>query len=257
MSSLLWSLHSPEGQQSWLFGSMHIRDDRVHQFGKKLYPLILSSNRYIGEMELDATPSISFSQQPYDLKGFFRPNVFEKIKSSLLKSFGVDVEPLNAMHPLMIMSAISQGILAAEHQVSLDEHLWQFAVQHDKQVSGLESYEEQFSILHNIDPASLYRQLYKISKSPSGMRRQTSRALEWYLQGNAHKLYQLTKASMHKLRKSVIYERNQQMTLRIRSLDPASTYFIVIGAGHLSGNKGVIPLLKRSGWKVKPVDLVL
>ena len=254
MSSLLWSLQRPDGKESWLFGSMHIRDDRVHQLGERLYPLILQSDKFIGEMELNPPPP-GMKMPAYDLKSHFTEKVFQKMRDQLLKSFGVDIDLFAHVHPLMLISSLSQSILEADHQVSLDEHLWRFAQVNHLEVGGLESYEEQLKILHSIDPGGLYRQVHKISKSPSGLRRQTLRALEWYMKGDVHKLYLLTKSSMHKLRKSVIYERNQQMSLRIHALPAELTYFIVIGAGHLSGKFGVIPLLKQSGWKVKPVDL--
>ena len=254
MSSLLWSLQRPDGKESWLFGSMHIRDDRVHQLGEKLYPLILKSDKFIGEMELNQ-PAIGIAMPVYDLKSHFSEKVFRKMREQLIKSFHVDIELFVRVHPLMLISALSQSILEADHQVSLDEHLWRFAELNHIETGGLESYVEQMEILHSIDPGELYKQVQKISKSPSGLRRQTLRALEWYMKGDVHKLYLLTKSSMHKLRKSVIYERNQQMSLRIHALPATSTYFIVIGAGHLSGKFGVIPWLKRSGWKVRPVDL--
>ncbi|HZV44834.1 MAG TPA: TraB/GumN family protein, partial [Saprospiraceae bacterium] len=57
-SSLLWQLIPPQGQPHWLFGSMHIRDNRVYQFGEKLYPLISDSDVYVGEMELEQQPEL-------------------------------------------------------------------------------------------------------------------------------------------------------------------------------------------------------
>jgi uncharacterized protein YbaP (TraB family) len=55
------------GQPHWLFGSMHIRDNRVYQFGEKLYPLISNSDCYVGEMELEQQPEIMLTNH-YDLK---------------------------------------------------------------------------------------------------------------------------------------------------------------------------------------------
>ncbi|MEO6130383.1 MAG: TraB/GumN family protein, partial [Saprospiraceae bacterium] len=171
-SSLLWALTPPQGKTSWLFGTMHIRDDRVHQLSNALYPLILEADCFMGEMDLEMT---DFGTEPvaYDIKKIWSKEVFKKVQTQLLKSFQFDIIPYSHLHPLMIMSAISTSVLQSEHHISLDEHLWNYAKKNGKKLLGLESYEEQFTLLHSIDPIPLYRQIIKISKSPAGLRKST------------------------------------------------------------------------------------
>lgn len=253
-SSLLWQLQPPQGDPRWLFGSMHIRDNRVYWFGEKLYPLIREADVYVGEMELEI-PEANQITTTYDLKQYIFPVVYEKTRKQLIKRFHLDIERFVPFHPLLAISAISQSVLAAEHQVSLDEHLWHYAAQHDKPTIGLESYEEQSTLLHSIDPIPLYKQLIKISRSPSSIVRQTHKALAWYMKGDTHQLYRITKSSMHGLRKEIIYQRNLVMAKRILDFEPGKKYFIAVGAGHLSGKYGLLALLKRSGWKLNPIPL--
>lgn len=251
VSSLLWQLQPPEGQSRWLFGTMHIRDNRVYWFGEKLYPLIEEADVYVGEMELDI-PGEVFIANTYDLKKEMSASVYEKTRKQLLKSFRLDLGRFIHFHPLMIISAISQSMLEAEHQVSLDEHLWQYATRQGKTTIGLESYVEQNTLLHSLDPLPLYKQIIKISRSPSGIIRQTHKALSWYMKNDIHQLYRITKSSMHGLRKKIIYDRNHVMAQRILGFDPEKIYFIAVGAGHLSGKNGLLALLKQSGWKITP-----
>jgi uncharacterized protein YbaP (TraB family) len=60
---------------------------------------------------------------------------------------------------------------------------------------------------------------------------------------------------MQDLRKLVIYQRNKNMSSVITQLDISKKYFITVGAGHLSGKFGLLPLLKRAGWKIIPLKL--
>jgi uncharacterized protein YbaP (TraB family) len=234
---------------------MHIRDNRVYQFGEKLYPLISSADVFVGEMELERQPELLITNQ-YDLKEHITASAYDKMRKHFLKSLQIDIERFVHVHPLLAISAISQSLLEAEHQVSLDEHLWHFAKKIGKEMTGLESYEEQVTLLHSLDPVPLYRQLVKISKSPSGISRQAHRALNWYMKSNIHQLYRLTKSSMHGLRKRIIYDRNQVMVKRILEFSPVKTCFIVVGAGHLGGKYGILALLKHSGWKIRPIDIL-
>ncbi|HZV68393.1 MAG TPA: TraB/GumN family protein [Saprospiraceae bacterium] len=254
--SLLWSILSPEGKTSWLFGTMHIRDERAYQMSKNLYPLILEADAFIGEMDMNRTSEV-MEQTLYDARKNFTEAAFQKLRQQLLKSFQVDIALYNHLHPLMIMSVISNQVLQAEHHISLDEHLWDFAKQNGKMTLGLESYEEQFRILHTIDAIPLYSQIKSIGKSPSGVRKHTSKGLNLYVEGKIHALYMLSKSSMHDLRKKIIYKRNAKMADVIIRLDQGYTYFITVGAGHLSGKTGILSSLKRAGWKVKPAGHVL
>jgi len=170
----------------------------------------------------------------------------------LNKSFNLNIDQVSHLHPLMIMSIISTSILQTEHHISLDEYLWNFAKQHDKPTSGLESYDQQFKILHSIEAGPIYKQLLDMSKNPGATKKSTGKSLDLYVKGYIHQLYMLSKASMQHLRKKVIYERNFHMVSVINHLDHSLQYFITVGAGHLSGKFGLLSLLKKSGWKVRP-----
>jgi len=191
----------------------------------------------------------------YDARSFIKEGPFDKLHHQILKSFRIDLLHYNHLHPLMIMSAISASVLQSEHLISLDEHLWNFAKENRKMMLGLESYEEQFQILHSLDIGPLYKQLQAIGRSPSKVRHHTTRGLNFYMTGNIHALYILSKSSMHDLRKKIIYERNIRMASRIMQLDQSLQYFITVGAGHLSGKTGIISILKHSGFTVKPIHI--
>lgn len=231
---------------------MHIRDDRVYRFCDVIYPLILRSDVYVGEMDLNPV-EIQTERPSYDIKEHFKLSRYFKIRKQLLKSFNIDIEKYAHQHPLMIMSAISNSILAADHAVSLDEHLWNYAKENQLILQGLESMEEQINLLYSIAPGPLYKQIKSISSRPQSIRKFTDKALAYYVRGEIHHLYQLTKSAMHRLRKRIIYQRNAQMVQRMMSFDPSLNYFITVGAGHLSGKNGIISLLRRQGYKVKPV----
>lgn len=234
---------------------MHIRDDRVYRFCESLYPLICQSDVYVGEMDLHPN-QIHVHQPGYSLKKQFTSSAYFKIRRQILKSFNVDVDLYDHFHPLMIMSAVSQTLLASEQKVSLDEHLWNFAKDNALILEGLESAQEQVDLLHAIDPVPIYGQIRDISSAPSKLRAFTSRALNHYVKGEIHPLYHLTRSSMHELRKKVIFRRNENMVQRIRSFDPSKSYFITVGAGHLSGKNGIISLLRKAGIKMKSNKLI-
>jgi uncharacterized protein YbaP (TraB family) len=50
----------------------------------------------------------------------------------------------------------------------------------------------------------------------------------------------------------LVYKRNRNMTIKIEGfLKTQRTYFVVVGAAHLLGDKGIIQLLQRKGYSVE------
>jgi uncharacterized protein YbaP (TraB family) len=208
---------------------------------------------YVGEMDLSADP-VSMPDKGYNCREYFTSKAYTKLRNQLLKSFRLDIDRYAHLHPMMIMSVITQSVLESDHGISLDEHLWDFAQQHQLKMQGLETVEEQMSLLHSISPTPLYQQIKQIGARPSQIRKFTARALKYYTRGEIHLLYQMTRSSLHHLRKPIIDHRNEVMITRISEYHPEWSYFITVGAGHLSGPKGLISGLRKKGWRVIPAQ---
>ncbi len=52
---------------------------------------------------------------------------------------------------------------------------------------------------------------------------------------------------------SLFYDRNDRMTARIEQMlkQPQGSYFIVVGSGHLIGEKGIVKVLRKKGYVVQ------
>ena len=51
----------------------------------------------------------------------------------------------------------------------------------------------------------------------------------------------------------LIYNRNRNWVTKLKTLMPEKSLLIAVGAGHLAGEKGVIKLLRKEGYTVRPV----
>jgi uncharacterized protein YbaP (TraB family) len=59
---------------------------------------------------------------------------------------------------------------------------------------------------------------------------------------------------MASIYEKLIYERNRNMASSIEEfLRSKETYFVIVGAGHLIGNKGIIEMLRRKGYLVEQI----
>ena len=51
----------------------------------------------------------------------------------------------------------------------------------------------------------------------------------------------------------LLYTRNSNWVAQMQDLMKESALVVAVGAGHLPGDKGVINLLRKAGYKVEPV----
>jgi uncharacterized protein YbaP (TraB family) len=51
----------------------------------------------------------------------------------------------------------------------------------------------------------------------------------------------------------LIYNRNRNWVQKLKAVMPGKSLTIAVGAGHLAGENGLIKLLRKEGYTVKPV----
>ena len=51
----------------------------------------------------------------------------------------------------------------------------------------------------------------------------------------------------------LIYHRNRNWVEKLKKIMPEKSLTIAVGAGHLAGDKGVIKLLRKEGYTVRPI----
>lgn len=258
--SLLWSVANQDGVQAYLFGTMHVRDRSAFQLVDEVLPYLKDCEVYAAEMDLQDVDLARFAaaaQIPAQqtLGSFLSGRRYEKMRAILRKSFQIDIHAYANRHPFLIISMLTEKLLRKDHIHSLDQHLWEMAGEMDLARVGLESYEAQMDILEGVDVEKQFKNLREIARNPTKFSRQITSTVSSYEKQQIGVIYKESRRQLGKLRKVLLKDRNVVMAHRIDSLVAQGKLFSAFGAAHLAGNFGVIALLKRKGWKVKPVSI--
>ncbi|HEY0355647.1 MAG TPA: TraB/GumN family protein, partial [Flavisolibacter sp.] len=84
---------------------------------------------------------------------------------------------------------------------------------------------------------------------------------EAYRQQQLNKMDELTRneKSIEGFTDILLYDRNADWAKKLEELMKNNALVIAVGAGHLPGEKGVINLLRKAGYKVEPVknDMII
>lgn len=256
--NLLWQIHRPgkEGA-NYIFGTMHTRDHRVHAFIPLLEPYIKACKTIATEFELPDPghiPNITFSQ----VEDWWNPLTKKQQRkiTQLLADFGLGaIGQYQLSPPLLLIQALTAELLGKEEELPFDLALAQKAQSLGLQLSGIETIEEQVSILYQIPVDKQIDQLLQLSKDVPKFKRGIKKQVNWFLSQDIRQLYKDARKHLKALRKLLLLQRNKIMADRMVTMFDQEPHFIAIGAAHLWGGKGVLQYLRRKGYSIQPVPL--
>ena len=252
----------PEAENpSYLFGSMHVRDQRAFQGMEKVHSCIEACEALALEIDLSqdhewTDPALLQFPDGGSLRDHLRPHIFERLRKSILKAFQIDLNFFGPFIPLALVEIISERIMQSDHPTFLDAYLCDYATQLGKTTLGLETRDSQQALLLRIPMEAQLKMLLEIGRNPHHYRSLLNHMTQLYQKGDLRALHKVSRKSAGGLRKWMLFDRNRVMANRIYSFMQSQSLFCAVGAAHLWGGKGVLRLLKQQGVKVKAIPLV-
>lgn len=238
---------------------MHVRDLRAFGWLDLAKRFVAECDVFATEFDFSDTDNEALAHamtlpEGYDLSALLRPRAWKNLERYVKKKLGMNnADAFRFQHPMAVSTALSMALLVEESAHSLDETLWQFACSIGKRTTGVETFAEQMktlqSIPFNLQLNSLNWQLKNYGRHKTRLKKMMSR----YAAGDIQALHKSAKKDAKGLRKILLYRRNTLMTKRFAEIAQHEPLFCAVGAGHLAGGKGMLRLLKKSGFKVKPI----
>lgn len=261
-NSLLWKIEGDSlPDASYLFGTMHVRDQRAFQRLGPVYEAVKSCEGFAAEFHLEEIGSgiqANILQLPEGqrISDFIPKKKWERQRHVLLKSLGADLAKFDRMLPFMIVNLATENLLGQQMPEALDQHLWAFAKSQNKTLHGIETLKEQMEVLKKISIEDQIKMLTWLCKNIGKFRTYLLRLAELYEASEVQKLYKMVKKNSKSLRGPMIYHRNEIMAMRIGQLIMEQSLFAAVGAAHLGGGKGLLRLLKSQGLKLTPLQVI-
>jgi uncharacterized protein len=257
--TLLWQLNT-EGSLTthFLIGTMHSKDNRVFKHILKNYDAIKKCDIFATEFPLDDAEHFDIQKymmlpEAETLSTVLTPKLYEKTILLFKKKLKIDLAQFERFSPFFLTNMLSDNALNADNFHTLDESMWQFAKNEGKILRGIETFDEQLEILQKMTFADHIKGLKDIVSKHDKFRKKLQKMIKLYENQDISALYQLAKRTTQANRKLLLFDRNELMTKRIITLSKQNSLCVAVGAGHLSGKKGILNLMKKEGFIVKPV----
>jgi uncharacterized protein len=258
--SLLWEV-SGNGlaAPSYLYGTMHVGDKRAYRFSKSVMPSFEKASAFAMEIDPGTADPISLMNmmklKEGKLQDMFTAEEWQELKDYMQSELQTDLEKLNDFSPFFIYSMISQTKFSNQKGQALDLYFFSEAKKDKKTIHGLESVEEQISAINRMKPEDQKKMLLEgISEEEKGDKT-LSQMMKYYAKGDLDKLQAMSDDADYgdEFESAMILERNHTMTERMEPLMKAQSTFVAVGALHLPGEEGILKLLEKEGYQVRPL----
>lgn len=261
--NLLWEISSPlTNEKSYLFGTIHLIEKEFFQFPDFLKEKINQSTNIIFETPYPNSTNIrSLMLIPNNENIFSYLNENEKNKILIwsAKNLKMDenefLENYGNFKPFVLFQTITQ-LPFLDKSVSYEQEIYKIVKNSSKKIEGLETVEEQIELLDKI-PLEIQKKQLFFAIDSTIMNQKILREMQLaYKQQDLQKIEHWIDIESKRSDFSIddfIFKRNKKWLTKIVSKINTNSTFIAVGAGHLSGEDGLINLLKKEGFKLKSI----
>ncbi|HKL38274.1 MAG TPA: TraB/GumN family protein [Bacteroidales bacterium] len=262
--SLLWEI-SGNGleKSSYLYGTFHLLCPDDLQIKDKVKNAVGASEQLVLELDFDDPSVMQTIQQNMaysdgtTAKDYLRDSEYELVAGFFKDSLQLPFERLHTIKPFFL-SSMTLMHFAGCQPVSFEQKLTSMAKNEGIEVAGLETVQEQMGFIEGIPMEMQKKMLLENLQHYDSSRVMFRKMMRCYLNEDLPGLNDISQESFVneeyvEFRENLLINRNKDWIPRIEELVKKEASFIAVGAAHLPGKEGVIDLLRKKGYRVKPV----
>ena len=256
-NSIFWELESPEGKQIFIFGSIHVDDNRVVDFSDSVYDAMQKSDLFVSETNnvnnLKALEGLGNEYNKY-----LSEEDFQKI-SELSDFHSIETDFAIKLKPWLLGFIFSSP--RAINPFSQDNLLKVAASNYGLASKGLETVDEHYSVLDLLSPEDQFQILKNVlNLSEADKEKNYELMIKIYLTFNLNKILnadeEITKSIAPKkawasVKNELIHKRNKLFLNRLLILAKKNVLFVAVVASHLAGDDGLLQQFFQAGFKKK------
>lgn len=260
---LLWEVRG-QGCTAWLLGSVHVADESI-------YPLSTTiENAYrradVLAVEADVTAPLSPEAQAI-LESAVYPegqsldDDIPQEQQRDLAEHGIDLSPFRHMRPWFAIMAAMQGRLAEmglRPDLGIDLHFLERAHGQGKPVVELEGMARQLRDIQSLVEMDYKGFVHYTLQDLDRLEEDLSVFLKAWKTGDEalmeERLFMDLRADpgLRPFFEKLFFERNVGMARKVEGyLASGRDHLVVVGSGHLVGERSVVDLLRRAGYDVR------
>jgi uncharacterized protein len=265
-NTLLWRI-SGKGlsQPSYLFGTIHMLCASDLELSDSLRTAIRNANEVYLELDMDNMFELMGVMSKMKMNGdttladLLTPDEYKKVRNFFKeKPSRIPFSLLEKYKPMLAASSLMEADMSCSNPISMEQLIMSDAKSKKKKIRGLETMAFQLSIFDSIPYRLQAKQLlnYVEQYGKDDEKAQYQELITAYMNQQLDKLGKLTQRDdngIEDFMDILVYHRNENWVAKLQKIFPEKSVVVAVGAGHLPGERGVISLLRKAGYKVEPV----
>ena len=262
-NTLLWEV-SGNGlaAPSYIFGTFHLLCKQDINFSNSLKQAFTRADTIYMELDMD-DPSILLGglmmmnmKNGKKLKDLYKPDEYKRVEAFFKDSLQTSLVLFQSMKPLLLTALIYPKLMPCNTVSGVEEELMKLAKEKDKQIKGLETLTFQSSVFDSIPYEKQAEEMLKTIDSLSTSKLYFDSMMLAY-KNQDMKLMETLLANedfgMTDNQDILLDKRNRNWVEQLKTIMKNGSVFTAVGAGHLLGKTGVIELLRKEGYAVRPI----
>lgn len=268
--SLLWKIRS-KTNTVYLLGSVHLFKKEMYPLNRKIEEAFDRSDLVAVEANLNAPDGKMGLQKLLEkaiyldegdsLEKHVSGETYELIRKKT-EELGLPLELMSRQKPWflgLMFSSVGFLRLGFDPHYGIDQYFLTKAAG-KKTILELESLDYQMNLLSNFNDRDQELFLLMALRDLDTLGQDVDKFLQAWVSGDAMGLEKMMLRSMTEdnrlspIYDALIYNRNKNMVSKIEDfLKAKETYFVIVGAGHLIGEKGIVESLRKKGYLVEQI----
>ncbi|NRS88076.1 hypothetical protein HNQ02_000986 [Flavobacterium sp. 7E] len=255
-NSLLWEI-SGKGlsKTSYLYGTIHMICADDYFLTEKVQKALGNSDKLVLEINLADPAELAMMQQmamgKETLDKTLTPDQFARLDAILKSRTGLSVQQVNSYSLTTVMSLVLMKSFKCTDLKFYEMEFIAKAKERGMEVAGFESIKAQIAIF---EKAYTNDEMLKMFEDMNET--EAANTVSQYKKEHIQDVYNsLTDVKNMSLiaKNEMLDKRNANWVQNLAQVVKDQSAFIAVGAAHLAGDLGVINLLRKAGYTVKPI----
>lgn len=263
-NTLLWEVSGKGAKQPfYLLGTMHLMCREDAALSKNVKEIVKRADKIYFELDMDDVLGMMGGlgemkmKNGVKLKDLVTPEEYQRIKEYFSKHGQLPFGMVENFKPMLLASTVTENQMNCQTQSGVEMMVME-ENGGKKEILGLETMKQQAAIFDSIPYKDQVKELLKmVDSAGAGTTKSDLKELI-----AAYKSQQLKKIEAITLKSEpgleaymdlLLYQRNRNWVAQIKKITGEKTLLFAVGAGHLVGNNGLLDLLKKEGYVLKPL----
>ena len=263
-NTLLWEI-SGKGltAPSYLFGTFHLICKADIPFGAQLKTAVKSVKEVYMELDMDDPATLLGGMTLMKMRGdtslkkLYTDTEYKRLSAFFNDSLHMPMAMFEHMKPFFLEAMLYPKMLPCKTMSGVEEELMTLAKENKKAIQGLETMAFQASVFDSIPYGEQAKELLKSVDSLSTYKKYFETMVQVYKNQQLDKMLELFSNNdfgMENNQDILLDKRNKDWVIKLNTIMKKESVFIAVGAGHLVGDNGLINLLKKEGYTLRPVE---